>query len=375
MRFLFTAVPGHGHVNPMVPLARALQRRSHDVIFLTGSEMRSRIEQLGFHCVTAGPTVRQMQEQALADPAVRALDEPWKVAAAIFAGRVQPVLDEVPSDGLDADLVVHDAYELTGPLLAATRGVPWLTHALGPRWPSYLEEHVGGLLARHWAAPGLTAAPRAGIGHHGYLEICPPSVRADDAPTADPVIELRPTPLDEPTVRIPSVGDGSRARIYATLGTVTNSDPAPYLVMLDRFAELDADVLLTTGGGVDPRAFGPLPGNVHVETYLPQAQVLASVDLVVCHGGSGTVLAALAHGRPVVLVAQGADQFRNAPFWARSGAVQVLTPDALTSEALADALAASRPGGAHRAAAEATAADIAAMPSPDSVASMVERLV
>lgn len=144
--------------------------------------------------------------------------------------------------------------------------------------------------------------------------------------------------------------------------------------MLDLFAGLDADVLLTTGGGVDALDLSPCPANVRVEAYLPQAQVLASVDLVVCHGGSGTVLAALGHGRPVALVAQGADQFRNAPLWARSGAVEVLTPDALTSGAIGDVLAASRPGGALRRAAEATAAAIAAMPSPDLVAEHVERL-
>jgi UDP:flavonoid glycosyltransferase YjiC (YdhE family) len=42
------------------------------------------------------------------------------------------------------------------------------------------------------------------------------------------------------------------------------------------------------------------------------ARVLDHADLVVCHGGSGTTLAALAAGVPLVIVPLFADQFENA---------------------------------------------------------------
>lgn len=374
MKIVFTAVPGHGHVNPMVPLARALRRRGHDVTFVTGVEMRARVEDLGFACVPAGPSTQKMQTDALADPAVRELREPWQIAAAIFAGRVGPVLDDLTDVDLDADLIVHDAYDLAGPLLAAARGVPWLTHSLGPRWPTYLEERLGALLADRWANLGVDVPARAGLGHHTYLDICPVDVRADDAITTDPIIELRPEVLDEAPVALPTFGDGTRPCIYATLGTVTNTDTATFRTLLGALGPLDADALLTTGGTIEPGTLGPIPANLRVTDYVPQTQILGSVDLVVCHGGSGTVLGALAHGRPVVALPQGADQFRNAPFWERSGAVRVLGPGELTTPNLADALDASVPDGALRVAAATSAASIHKMPSADTVAERVEQL-
>jgi hypothetical protein len=51
---------------------------------------------------------------------------------------------------------------------------------------------------------------------------------------------------------------------------------------------------------------------VHVEQWLPQSLLLPHTDLVVSHGGSGTVTAALAHGLPQLILPMGADQLHNA---------------------------------------------------------------
>lgn len=371
MNVVFTAVPGHGHVNPMVPLARTLAARGHRVTFVTGAEMQARVAQLGFDCVAAGPTLEEMQATALADPGVRAVlaTEPWKVAAAIFANRSQAVLADL--DGLDLapDVVVHDAYELAGPVLAARAGVAWVTHGLGPRWPSFLEDRVGTLVADLWGADG--APPRGGIGRHAYVEICPPAVRADDSVGTDPTIEARSEPLDEPPHPAGIEREPGRRRIYATLGTFSNAEPAPFRSLLDALADVDADVVMTVGDRVDRHALGTVPDNVVVERYVPQAQVLAGCDLAVCHGGSGTMLAALGRAVPVVIVPQGADQFRNAPFWARSGAAVVVPTGELSAAAIEGALSA----GHLRSAAESTARAIAAMPPVDVAADTVEGLV
>ncbi|HVM39835.1 MAG TPA: glycosyltransferase [Acidimicrobiia bacterium] len=376
MHVVFTAVPGHGHVNPMVPLARALAGRGHDVTFVTGVEMRERVEELGFPCVPAGPTLDEMQGNALAEPSVRAFleTEPWRVAAAIFAGRVPEMLDDLTAADVRPDLVVHDAYELSGPILAAREGVPWVTHALGPRWPRYLEEAAGDLVAPAWVSNGCQPVARAGLGHHAYVEICPPVVRPGDAVVSDHVLESRPQALDEPAVVADPFGGATGRRMYATLGTFTNSDAGAFRSVLDACNGIEATVLLTVGSGLEPAALRPLPDNVRVERYVPQAQILGDVDLVLCHGGSGTMLAALAAGVPVVIVPQGADQFRNAPFWVASGAV--VTPDGpLSGAVLRRALADARPGGPLREAAERVRDVIAAMPPPETTAAHIESLL
>ncbi len=66
-----------------------------------------------------------------------------------------------------------------------------------------------------------------------------------------------------------------------------------------------------------------------VERWVPQAEALADATLVVCHGGSGTTLGALAAGLPLVLVPMFADQFENARTIAAAGAGLIAEPDGL----------------------------------------------
>jgi UDP:flavonoid glycosyltransferase YjiC (YdhE family) len=60
---------------------------------------------------------------------------------------------------------------------------------------------------------------------------------------------------------------------------------------------------------------------VQVERWVPQDEVLARARAVVCHGGYGTLLGALAHGLPlVVLPLFAGDQWHNARRVAEAGA-------------------------------------------------------
>ena len=71
---------------------------------------------------------------------------------------------------------------------------------------------------------------------------------------------------------------------------------------------------------------------------MPQAHVLPRSAVVVSHGGSGTTLGALAHGLPLVLVPQAADQFDNAARAEAAGAAVVLRPGEVAAESVRAAL-------------------------------------
>lgn len=373
MQVLFTCVPGHGHLNPMVPLARELVARGCDVQFATGSELVPRVEFLGFHGIAAGPTLTEMQGNALADPVVRgALEaEPWVVAAAIFGGRARSVVEDLDGTGISPDLVVHDAMDTAGPIIAARCGVPWVTHGLGPRWPSLVEEAIPAFVDPVWRDHGLEPVARGGLGHHAYVEICPRAVRSDGSPTEDRVIESRPLTLDEPEVDLATFARSGRPNVYCTLGTFSNTDVGVFRTVIDALESLDVQALLTTGWGLHLDDLGSLPANVVVEEYVPQAQVLRWADLVVCHGGSGTMLASLAAGVPVVSLPQGADQFINAPWWLRSGAVAVMQPPDVDSTSLASCMSSTLEDSTMRSAADEIAQEISSMPSPPEVADRI----
>jgi UDP:flavonoid glycosyltransferase YjiC (YdhE family) len=114
-----------------------------------------------------------------------------------------------------------------------------------------------------------------------------------------------------------------RPLIYITFGTLAGGAPegaAVFRVALEAVAELPVRALFTTGRGVDVGTLGTIPGNVHVEAFVPQRDVLPCVAAVVCHGGSGTVLGTLAAGLPMVVVPLFADQEHNARRIAAVGA-------------------------------------------------------
>jgi MGT family glycosyltransferase len=105
-----------------------------------------------------------------------------------------------------------------------------------------------------------------------------------------------------------------------------------YAMALRAVERMSARVLLTVGRRFDASSLGPVPANVHVEPWIDQARVLEQAELVVCHGGSGTTLAALAAGVPLVMVPLFADQFENARRVAATRAGRVVETQSRTGD-------------------------------------------
>jgi MGT family glycosyltransferase len=160
-----------------------------------------------------------------------------------------------------------------------------------------------------------------------------------------------------------------------TLGTVFPLESGDLLArLLAGLAALPVDVVATTGRDVDPAELGPQPPNVRLARWLPQADVLPTVDLVVHHGGSGTLAAAAAHGIPQVVIAMGADQLLNARRVTDLGIGRALHPVTVTPAEAADTVAAvlADPGAA--AAAARLAGEYAALPDPAGAVPPLETL-
>jgi UDP:flavonoid glycosyltransferase YjiC (YdhE family) len=116
---------------------------------------------------------------------------------------------------------------------------------------------------------------------------------------------------------------GDHPLIYVTFGTVLGNLSealAVYRCALDAIAELPACALVTVGRATDAASLGPIPANARVEQWVPQDAILPRAALVVCHGGSGTTMGALAAGVPLVICPLFADQPRNATAIERVGA-------------------------------------------------------
>ena len=362
MRVLCTCVPGYGHFHPMVPLALALQERGHEVAFATAERFCPRIAAAGFEALPAGLNPGQMVERAVASSAG---EDAWRFGAHMFAGVAAPAkLPELVriADAWRPDLVVHDVTDFAGPPAAPAADAPSVAHSLGPMFP----------IEFHRLAAELLPHPPDAL----YLDICPPSLQSDDiAGVAAAIQLLRPVPFDAVAGEtLPRwVEDlGARPTVYVTLGTLDNEAPGVIEAAVEGLRDEPLDVVVTVGPSRDPDELGPQPANVHVERYVPQSLLLRRCDVVVAHGGSGTMLAALAHGLPMLLLPQGANQFWTAERCAGLGLAIRLLPDEVDAGAVRGAVRALLDRPAFRERAAELAGEIAAMPAPAEVVSRLE---
>jgi UDP:flavonoid glycosyltransferase YjiC (YdhE family) len=208
------------------------------------------------------------------------------------------------------DVIVRDEADFGSAVAAEVLGIPTATVLVLAAGMLLRPDLVSAPLATLRAEHGLPSDPDLAMLTDGLvLSPFPPSFRSPASPVRLPETAF----AFRPDTRVPVTARSSRKRVYVTLGTVFNSGSSDLFErLLTGLADIDADVVVTVGRDIDPAEFGAQPDHVRIERFIPQAEVLAQTDLVVSHGGSGTLMATLAHGLPSVLLPLGADQPHNA---------------------------------------------------------------
>jgi UDP:flavonoid glycosyltransferase YjiC (YdhE family) len=384
MLVLCTATPMDGVVLPFAPIGRALAARGHDIVVAAGPDVAPRIAEMGFEHRVVGPGAMEAAMRAFSDPQVAAGPSGAGPAfgAAMFAGVFAPALLPAVRDIVDElhpDVIVHPAVEVAGPIVAAEHNLPSVTYGFGQLLEPAIESSLTERVAALWREAGLQPDPHAGIYRDLYLDPCPPSLRLAQPPAGATVQPLRPEIAGGHDEDLPAelAGLGTRPVVYVSLGTVPLFNQlSTFELLLGALAGQPLDVVVTVGPNNDPAPLAQRWANVRVTRWLPLGPVLQLADAVICHGGSGTTLAALAAGRPLVLVPQGADQFLTATACARGGVALVLSPGSYDDTDIRDAVNTVLAGNSpQRAAARRLAAEIATMPDAVQAAIAIEALV
>jgi UDP:flavonoid glycosyltransferase YjiC (YdhE family) len=347
-RILFVTWDGGGNVNPLLALGPRLAARGWAVHGYGPPSLADRFGAAGV------------------DYAVRDTDDPWDPT--LLAGDVR---DQLARIGADAALV---DYMQPGAICGAeAAGCPTavLVHTLHR---ALLVDGAPGPIAMAASVDGLNAArlavgldPVEGFGPlldrcDRVLVTCPEELDAGAGDVADNVRYVGPQLELLPSLRSSHAPDrrqnaGDRPSVVVSLGT-TPMDEQPVLErVLAALADLRVDVVATAGSHLDPAAVAA-PPNATVRGYVPHAALLPGARLVVTHAGLGTVLAALAHGVPLLCLPLGREQPDNAAAVERAGAGLVLAPASDPAD-IREAAEALLDGAAHRQAAEAMRATIA----------------
>jgi MGT family glycosyltransferase len=152
--------------------------------------------------------------------------------------------------------------------------------------------------------------------------------------------------------------------------------PGLYRAAIDALAPLPLRLLVTVGRDRDPADLGPLPANVRVERWVPQADLMPHAAAMVCHGGSGTVTMGLAAGVPMAVVPLFADQPWNAERVEALGAGIALDggPDEAIGR-LRDAVVRITGDPGYRSTAQRVAAEMRALPPVDAAVGVVRGLL
>jgi UDP:flavonoid glycosyltransferase YjiC (YdhE family) len=390
MRVLFVCLPATGHLLPLLPLAGALRNAGHTVAFATAVGFAPDVERAGFPALPAG--MESQEWDALAEIAGRKAMPEWdwdqRIAdfgVRVFAGGIaQRLVDDLPSvlATWRADLVVHEDTALGAAIAAERERLPHvrvMILAAGPAHPLYarLDEAIDTLRARNGLQP---ASLDSTLHRHLLLYPFPPSLLLPGGAvptTLRPIRPALPPPTDDvvPTW-VEELGREGRPVVYATLGTLFNGPPndAIFQAYLAVLRDEPVDAIITVGVDRDPAEFGPQPPHVHVVRYMPLATVLPRCDVVLSHGGSGTVVAALTQGLPQVVLPIFADQPENAARVAALGAGQLLGPEARTTEGIRRAVRAVLGDPSYRQSAERIRDEISALPGLDETVALLQRL-
>ena len=360
MRVGFASLPAYGHLYPLMPLALACAGAGHDVVIAAGPPFTGR---LPVHTVTELPehlSLQSAQRRAAAvatDPS-KPLPFPVALLGEVLAVAVRDVL--LPQWRADRpDLVVYESSNVGAGLAAQQLEIPAISFATG-QWGEFRVK-----LLRHVGLPIPV-----------LLDPLPPTWRESFEPFPARRIDIRTTPWSETSGAQPTWLNTDRGmpRAYLTLGTVAFGAVEVLRRGILETTAAGVDVLAAVGPDGDPRLLGQLPDSVHVERFVAQDVVLPHADLVVHHGGTGTILGAFAAGVPQIVMPQGADQFINATRMTQVGAGRVVHSDDRAG-AITEAALGILHGTAERDMAQRLQTEIAAMPSASDVAGRLHELM
>jgi UDP:flavonoid glycosyltransferase YjiC (YdhE family) len=219
------------------------------------------------------------------------------------------------------------------------------------------------------------------LGDYLYLQSTVPSFeypRSDLPPHVHFIGPLLPEANDDllPPRWWPELA-GSRKVVLLTQGTVATGPDQLLAPAIRALADEPVLVVATTGGPTSAlldALGGALPANVRVERFVPYAQLMPHVDLLITNGGYGTVQQALANGVPIVVAGATEDKPENAARIAWSGVgvrIKAQSPQpARLLAAVREALGQPR----YRARAQAIAAEMAGYDAARTGADLLEQL-
>jgi len=379
--YLLATFEGGGSVAPFITIARKLIARGHTVRIMSDAANRTEVEAVGAAFVpwAAAPSragrgrehefVRDWEQETAFDGFCLMLDLQLVGRAADYAADVLAELKRQPADLVVANdmlLGVQMACEAVGQpfVVMACNVMPYpIVPGIPPMGPGLLpavtdEDHAlhaevrAGSMAVFDSRLEVYNAARARYGLPPLEHLTDQIFAAekfmlatcrafdfvpDDLPD---FIEYVGPQLDDNIWSKPWVSpfspDDHRPRVLVGFSTTFQNHAAILQRVVDALSELPVRAVVTLGGSIQPDEIRSA-ANTAIVTSAPHNLLMKDATLVVTHGGHGTVMKALVHECPMLVIPHGRDQVDNAARITHRGAGLSLAADADVAS-LADAL-------------------------------------
>ena len=348
-RYLFAPMPFSGHVNPGLPIARELVARGHKVRWYSTPRFRRAIESIGARYIPfyyAMPLDEErLEEMFLHRPKSGGIAQlRWDIKnifVEFLPGALRDLEAELERD--PADVIVGDNAAAAPEAIHKKYDIAWAVYGVSVLTLSSRDTAPFGLALKPSSTPlgrmrnrilnklvdrvifGAANKHNARIRRRLNL---PPlgksimdfardadlylqgSVAAFEYPRTDMPANLQfigaPVPQSPADwVRPPWWHELDRHRVVlVTQGTI-NNDYDQLIRPAIRALSNEGYFVVVTTGSKPPSALGldrPLPPNVVAEQFIPYAELMPKVDVLVTNGGYGSIQIALAHGVPVVAI-------------------------------------------------------------------------
>ncbi|AXC10315.1 Zeaxanthin glucosyl transferase [Acidisarcina polymorpha] len=379
MKIGFISMPLTGHINPMIALARKLQSRGHDIVFIGVPDVGPYVLSAGLNFVSyceeelpvgssagilapaaklhgmettrwtiqgAGRAMFQLASQHLprviAETGVEALVldtihmylEVVPISLGIPYAHVWAILN-IDFSGTTLPSVVSGRYEDTSD--ARTRNIEELKKSKNAFFgivqdlAAEYAERAG--LKFEWSVPSETISRKAAaVVSQTPKEFDLPGIPwPSNFHYAGPFFDVAGREI----VPFPWEKLDGRPLVYASLGTLVNGMVSIYETILAAVGPIsEIQVVLAKGNNIELHELGSIPPNVIVVDTAPQLELLERSALCITHAGLNTALESLALGVPMVAIPIGYDQFGVAIRIAYHGVGEVLEVDNLTVDGL-----------------------------------------
>lgn len=337
-----------GHLNTMFPLGCELKRRRHKVTFLSNLEAQIPVQKAGFHfsavyySIDKDEIVSKQSPLAILDKndSLKNIRYTLQKFARVAETRLQKAPTIIQEQGIEALLVDSSVFE--GGTIADYLNLPFVT--MFCMLPFYEDPAIPPIMTTWQYNPALWAKLRNRIAYKllnyaaksvweviyryrslwnlsayshtndifSQLAMISRHIRELEFPR-----QLPPhfhftgpfhTSIERPPVAFPWEKLNDKPLIYASMGTLQNRRDYVFQTIAEACAGLNAQLVISLGGGLDLEALPNLSGNPIVVKYAPQLELLQKASLNITHAGLNTTLESLSYGVPMVAIPVTDDQ-------------------------------------------------------------------